>query len=138
LNFKSAEKEWGDGIMGLNYSSAVYALNTIGDKPIHAKNWRPQLLICAKYNVETTSNAQKMSPEDEIKNEMLFNFARQLKKTSRGLIVVTSVIKGEYLKDYKKIAEHKKFIQNDVQKYRLSSFVNVTVAPTVFHGLAYE
>ena len=36
----SAEKEWGDGIRGLNLQAARYSLLRLEQGPPHTKNWR--------------------------------------------------------------------------------------------------
>ncbi|VEL37721.1 unnamed protein product [Protopolystoma xenopodis] len=40
-----ASKEWGDATRGLQLSTAKRAILKLGDRPIHTKNWRPQLLV---------------------------------------------------------------------------------------------
>lgn len=80
----SVEKEWGGGIEGFHLSSAVYALVKLGDKTTKVENWRPQLLLCAKLN-----------ENNDVLNNSLFDFAQQLKK-SKGLTVVTNILKGDY------------------------------------------
>ena len=43
-----AEKEWGDGVSGLSLQAARYSLLQLEEKPLHTKNWRPQMLILVK------------------------------------------------------------------------------------------
>ena len=45
-----AEKEWGDGVSGLSLQAARYSLLQLEEKPLHTKNWRPQMLILVKLN----------------------------------------------------------------------------------------
>ena len=43
IEYRGAEKEWGDGIRGLALSAARYSLLRLEDGQPHTKNWRPQL-----------------------------------------------------------------------------------------------
>jgi solute carrier family 12 (potassium/chloride transporter), member 4/6 len=122
---QSAEKEWGSGITSLNLSSAVYALLQLGDKEIHVKNWRPQLLLCCKLGEEQTFE------------KGLFEFAKQLKK-GKGLTVVTSIVVGDYLRCSKHLNRSRKALKEIVSSYGLDGLVNVSVASSVYNGLAYE
>ncbi|VDO69124.1 unnamed protein product [Schistosoma margrebowiei] len=45
LYTSSASKEWGDATRGLQMSTAKQAILKLGNKPIHTKNWRPQILV---------------------------------------------------------------------------------------------
>ncbi|KAF1429867.1 Solute carrier family 12 member 7, partial [Spheniscus humboldti] len=40
IEYRGAEKEWGDGIRGLSLNAARYALLRVEDGPPHTKNWR--------------------------------------------------------------------------------------------------
>ncbi|KTG44319.1 hypothetical protein cypCar_00009581 [Cyprinus carpio] len=40
IEFRGAEKEWGDGIRGLSLSAARFALMRLEEGPPHTKNWR--------------------------------------------------------------------------------------------------
>ena len=46
--YSRAEKEWGDGVSGLSLQAARYSLLQLEEKPLHTKNWRPQMLILVK------------------------------------------------------------------------------------------
>ena len=50
IEYKGAEQEWGDGLKGLQMSTARYALTKLEQGPPHTKNWRPQLLVLAKLD----------------------------------------------------------------------------------------
>ncbi|CAH8678117.1 unnamed protein product [Schistosoma rodhaini] len=45
IEFRGASKEWGDATRGLQMSTAKEAILKLGNKPIHTKNWRPQILV---------------------------------------------------------------------------------------------
>ena len=84
IEFRGAEKEWGDGIRGLALSAARYSLLRLEEGPPHTKNWRPQILLLAKLNKDLIPKYKKM-----------FAFASQL-KAGKGLTVCVSVIEGEF------------------------------------------
>jgi len=68
IEYRGAEKEWGDGIRGLALSAARYSLLRLEEGQPHTKNWRPQILILVKPG----SNL-------EPKYSKIFSFASQLK-----------------------------------------------------------
>ncbi|KAF8783120.1 Solute carrier family 12 member 4 like protein [Argiope bruennichi] len=68
IEFRGAEKEWGDGIRGLALSAARYSLLRLEEGPPHTKNWRPQILVLCKLNSDLVPKHRK-----------LISFASQLK-----------------------------------------------------------
>ena len=72
----SAEKEWGDGLRGLGFSAARYALLSLEDKPPHTRNWRPQILILCDETLR----------ENPDRHSRLISFCAQL-KAGKGLTV---------------------------------------------------
>ncbi|NXH04009.1 S12A7 protein, partial [Loxia leucoptera] len=85
IEYRGAEKEWGDGIRGLSLNAARYALLRIEDGPPHTKNWRPQLLVLLN-----------LDNEQLVKHPRLLSFTSQL-KAGKGLTIVGSVLQGIYL-----------------------------------------
>lgn len=79
IEYRGAEKEWGDGIRGLALSAARYSLLRLEEGPPHTKNWRPQILILVK-------------PGDGLapKYRKIFSFASQL-KAGKGTIRVVKM-----------------------------------------------
>ena len=63
-----AEKEWGDGVSGLQLQAALYSLLKLEEGPVHTKNWRPQLLLLCKLD-------QNLLPA----HPKMLSFASQLK-----------------------------------------------------------
>ncbi len=68
IEYRGAEKEWGDGLRGLALSAARFSLLRLEEGPPHTKNWRPQIIIMAKLD-------QKLN----VKYRGLFSLASQLK-----------------------------------------------------------
>uniref|UniRef100_A0A667XJ19 Solute carrier family 12 member 7a n=1 Tax=Myripristis murdjan TaxID=586833 RepID=A0A667XJ19_9TELE len=85
IEYRGAEKEWGDGIRGLSLNAARYALIRLEESPPHTKNWRPQLLVLCK-----------LDPDMLVKHPRLLSFTSQL-KAGKGLTIVCSVLEGTYM-----------------------------------------
>jgi len=84
IEYRGAEKEWGDGIRGLALSAARFSLLRLEDGPPHTKNWRPQILILAKLDSDMN-----------VKHRRLFTLASQL-KAGKGLTVAATVVEGKF------------------------------------------
>ncbi|VDN37480.1 unnamed protein product, partial [Dibothriocephalus latus] len=63
-----ASKEWGDATRGLQFTTATRAILALGRKPIHTKNWRPQLLVYVPVGDDLV-----------VKGTALLHLVRQLK-----------------------------------------------------------
>uniref|UniRef100_A0A8C1RX19 Solute carrier family 12 member 7a n=1 Tax=Cyprinus carpio TaxID=7962 RepID=A0A8C1RX19_CYPCA len=85
IEYRGAEKEWGDGIRGLSLNAAQYALIKLEEAPPHTKNWRPQLLVLLKLDSDLG-----------VKHPRLLSFTSQL-KAGKGLTIVCSVLEGTYM-----------------------------------------
>uniref|UniRef100_A0A8C2L2R4 Solute carrier family 12 member 7a n=1 Tax=Cyprinus carpio TaxID=7962 RepID=A0A8C2L2R4_CYPCA len=85
IEYRGAEKEWGDGIRGLSLNAAQYALIKLEEAPPHTKNWRPQLLVLLKLDSDLG-----------VKHPCLLSFTSQL-KAGKGLTIVCSVLEGTYM-----------------------------------------
>lgn len=84
IEYRGAEKEWGDGIRGLALSAARYSLLRLEEGPPHTKNWRPQIIILAKLTDDLVPKYRKM-----------FAFVSQL-KASKGLTIAVGCITGDF------------------------------------------
>ena len=60
-----AEKEWGDGVSGLSLQAARYSLLQLEEKPLHTRNWRPQMLILVKLKDNLILSHPKVHEERE-------------------------------------------------------------------------
>ncbi|XP_019724919.1 solute carrier family 12 member 7-like isoform X1 [Hippocampus comes] len=85
IEYRGAEKEWGDGLRGLSLNAARYALIHLEEAPPHTKNWRPQLLVLCKLDSRLA-----------VKHPRLLSFTTQL-KAGKGLTIVCSVLEGTYM-----------------------------------------
>ncbi|KAM9333742.1 LOW QUALITY PROTEIN: solute carrier family 12 member 7-like [Pholidichthys leucotaenia] len=125
IEYRGAEKEWGDGIRGLSLNAARYALIRLEEAPPHIKNWRPQLLVL--LNVDS---------DQAVKHPRLLSFTTQL-KAGKGLTIVGNVLQGTYLT---KEAEAKKAEQNIkacMSAERTKGFCHVVVCSNLRDGISH-
>ncbi|PSN31506.1 Solute carrier family 12 member 6 [Blattella germanica] len=113
IEYRGAEKEWGDGIRGLALSAARYSLLRLEEGPPHTKNWRPQILILAKLTSDLVPKYRK-----------LFAFAAQL-KAGKGLTVCVSVIRGDYTRGVGEAMAAKQSMRRTMDEEKVKGFVDV-------------
>ncbi|OAD56078.1 Solute carrier family 12 member 6 [Eufriesea mexicana] len=124
IEYRGAEKEWGDGIRGLALSAARYSLLRLEEGPPHTKNWRPQILILAKLTDDLVPKYRK-----------LFAFASQL-KAGKGLTICVSCIGGDYIQNTGKTLAAKVNLRKTIAEEKVKGFVDVLVAKDVVDGLS--
>ncbi|XP_011874243.1 PREDICTED: solute carrier family 12 member 5 isoform X4 [Vollenhovia emeryi] len=124
IEYRGAEKEWGDGIRGLALSAARYSLLRLEEGPPHTKNWRPQILILAKLTDDLVPKYRK-----------LFAFANQL-KAGKGLTISVSCISGDYTQNSGEALAAKQSLKKTAAEERVKGFVDVLVAKNVVEGLS--
>ncbi|XP_076667536.1 solute carrier family 12 member kcc isoform X2 [Andrena cerasifolii] len=124
IEYRGAEKEWGDGIRGLALSAARYSLLRLEEGPPHTKNWRPQILILAKLTDDLVPKYRK-----------LFAFASQL-KAGKGLTVSVSCIGGDYIQNSGEALAAKQSLRRTIVEEKVKGFVDVLVARNIIDGLS--
>ncbi|XP_032686936.1 solute carrier family 12 member 6 isoform X1 [Odontomachus brunneus] len=124
IEYRGAEKEWGDGIRGLALSAARYSLLRLEEGPPHTKNWRPQILILSKLTEDLVPKYRK-----------LFAFASQL-KAGKGLTISVSCIAGDYTQNSGEALAAKQSLRKTVVEEKVKGFVDVLVAKNVIDGLS--
>ncbi|XP_046375241.1 solute carrier family 12 member 4-like isoform X2 [Haliotis rufescens] len=125
IEYKGAEKEWGDGIRGLAMSAARYSLLRLQEGPPHTKNWRPQLLVLLKLD----DNLQPKYPK-------LVKFASQL-KAGKGLTLVNTVIEGTFTEKFADAQAAKLTLDKLIKDYGVKGFSDVLIARSVTEGLCH-
>ncbi|XP_053401890.1 solute carrier family 12 member 6-like isoform X2 [Mercenaria mercenaria] len=125
IEYKGAEKEWGDGIRGLAMSAARYSLLRVQQGPPHTKNWRPQLLVLFKLDDELQPKYSKM-----------VEFASQL-KAGKGLTLVTSVLEGKWMDRFADAQAAKQNLQKVIDQTGVKGFADVVVTESVTSGLCH-
>ncbi|XP_022609872.1 solute carrier family 12 member 7-like isoform X5 [Seriola dumerili] len=125
IEYRGAEKEWGDGIRGLSLNAARYALIRLEEAPPHTKNWRPQLLVLLN-----------LDSDQAVKHPRLLSLTTQL-KAGKGLTIVGNVLEGTYLT---KDAESKRAEQNiksSMSAERTKGFCHVVVSSNLRDGVSH-
>ncbi|KRZ06482.1 Solute carrier family 12 member 6, partial [Trichinella zimbabwensis] len=125
IEYRGAEKEWGDGIRGLRLAAASYALTNLEEGPVHTKNWRPQLLVLCTVSSDRTN----------IENEQIVAFASQL-KAGKGLTVLASVLNGKFLNMLAEVAATKMIMKEVCRRMKIRGFCEVLVAGDVTEGMS--
>ncbi|GCC24867.1 hypothetical protein chiPu_0003270 [Chiloscyllium punctatum] len=125
IEYRGAEKEWGDGIRGLSLNAARYALLRLEDGPPHTKNWRPQLLIL--LNLDTEQN---------VKHPRLLSFTTQL-KAGKGLTIVGSVLEGTFLDRHADVQNAEQNIKTLMGLEKTKGFCHVVVSSNRRDGVSH-
>nr|CAH7740215.1 unnamed protein product [Callosobruchus chinensis] len=125
IEYRGAEKEWGDGIRGLALSAARYSLLRLEEGPPHTKNWRPQILILVKLTSDLLPKYRK-----------LISFAAQL-KAGKGLTICASVIGGDFTRCCGEAMAAKQSLNKTMEEERVKGFAEILVARDVSDGLSH-
>ncbi|XP_057655789.1 solute carrier family 12 member 4 isoform X1 [Diorhabda carinulata] len=124
IEYRGAEKEWGDGIRGLALSAARFSLLRLEEGPPHTKNWRPQILILVKLTSDFLPKYKK-----------LFSFAAQL-KAGKGLTICASVIGGDFTRCYGEAMAAKQSLSKTMEEEKVKGFAEILVARDITEGLS--
>ncbi|XP_039609143.1 solute carrier family 12 member 7 isoform X2 [Polypterus senegalus] len=125
IEYRGAEKEWGDGIRGLSLNAARYALIKLEDGPPHTKNWRPQLLVLLN-----------LDSEHNVKHPRLLSLTTQL-KAGKGLTIVGSVLKGTYLEKRSDGKRSEQNIKAVMAAEKTKGFCHVIVSSNLKDGFSH-
>ena len=126
IEYRGAEKEWGDGIRGLALSAARFSLLRLEEGPPHTKNWRPQLLCLVKLNLDTL----------DVKQQKLLTIASQL-KAGKGLTLVSSVLEGNFETDSGLAQSAKQALKHVMDREKVKGFADVLVSREQTLGLCH-
>ncbi|KAF0766635.1 solute carrier family 12 member 6 isoform X3 [Aphis craccivora] len=125
IEYRGAEKEWGDGMRGLALSAARYSLLRLEDAPPHTKNWRPQILMLVNFNADLP------------KYRKIFSLVSQL-KAGKGLTVSATVIEGDYIKKTgHDVQATKKELVRLMDEEKVKGFADVLVSNNTSEGLSH-
>ncbi|XP_028825827.1 solute carrier family 12 member 7 isoform X2 [Denticeps clupeoides] len=125
IEYRGAEKEWGDGIRGLSLNAARYALIRLEEAPPHTKNWRPQLLVMLNLDSELT-----------VKHPRLLSFTTQL-KAGKGLTIIGSVLQGTYLTKETEAKKAEANIKSSMATEKTKGFCHVVVSSNLRDGFSH-
>lgn len=127
IEYRGAEKEWGDGFRGLALSAARFSLLRLEDGPPHTKNWRPQILVFVSID-ESNLNAAK--------DRKILTFASQL-KAGKGLTMVGTILEGELRHRHPEVQAAKQSLRKLMSQERVKGFADVLVSSSLPEGLCY-
>ncbi|KAF4087855.1 hypothetical protein AMELA_G00076060 [Ameiurus melas] len=125
IEYRGAEKEWGDGIRGLSLNAARYALIRLEEAPPHTKNWRPQLLVLLKLDSEL-----------KVKHPRLLSLTTQM-KAGKGLTIVGSVLEGTYLTKDTEAKNAEQNIKVAMGAEKTKGFCHVVVTSNLRDGISH-
>ncbi|XP_057178070.1 solute carrier family 12 member 7 isoform X7 [Triplophysa rosa] len=125
IEYRGAEKEWGDGIRGVSLNAARYALIRLEEAPPHTKNWRPQLLVLLNLDSELS-----------VKHPRLLSFTTQL-KAGKGLTIVGSVLEGTYLTKETEAKRAEQNIKSAMTAEKTKGFCHVVASSNLRDGISH-
>ncbi|XP_015232985.1 PREDICTED: solute carrier family 12 member 7-like [Cyprinodon variegatus] len=125
IEYRGAEKEWGDGIRGLSLNAARYALIRLEEAPPHTKNWRPQLLVLLN-----------LDSDQGVKHPRLLSLTTQL-KAGKGLTIVGNVLQGTYLIRETEAKKAEQNIKAAMSAERTKGFCHVVVSSNLRDGVSH-
>ncbi|XP_008436670.1 solute carrier family 12 member 7 isoform X4 [Poecilia reticulata] len=125
IEYRGAEKEWGDGIRGLSLNAARYALIRLEETPPHTKNWRPQLLVLLNLDSDLG-----------VKHSRLLSLTTQL-KAGKGLTIVGNVLQGTYLTHEAEAKKAEQNIKSAMAAERTKGFCHVVVSSNLRDGISH-
>uniref|UniRef100_A0A3B5R2Z3 Solute carrier family 12 member 7 n=1 Tax=Xiphophorus maculatus TaxID=8083 RepID=A0A3B5R2Z3_XIPMA len=125
IEYRGAEKEWGDGIHGLSLNAARYALIRLEEAPPHTKNWRPQLLVLLN-----------LDSDQSVKHPRLLSLTTQL-KAGKGLTIVGNVLQGTYLSHEAEAKRAEQNIKSAMATERTKGFCHVVVSSNLRDGISH-
>ncbi|XP_030623115.1 solute carrier family 12 member 7 isoform X3 [Chanos chanos] len=125
IEYRGAEKEWGDGIRGLSLNAARFALLRLEEAPPHTKNWRPQLLVLLNLDTDLS-----------VKHPRLLSFTTQL-KAGKGLTIVGSVLEGTYLSKESEAKTAEQNVKSAMATEKTKGFCHVVVSSNLRDGLSH-
>ncbi|XP_066558303.1 solute carrier family 12 member 5 [Amia ocellicauda] len=125
IEYRGAEKEWGDGIRGLSLSAARYALMRLEEGPPHTKNWRPQLLVVV--NVDQDQN---------VEHPQLLSLTNQL-KAGKGLTIVGTALVGTFLENHPQAQRAEQSLRRLMETEKVKGFCQVVISSNLRDGTSH-
>ncbi|XP_069099626.1 solute carrier family 12 member 5 [Pleurodeles waltl] len=125
IEYRGAEKEWGDGIRGLSLSAARFALLRLEEGPPHTKNWRPQLLVLVRVD-----------QDQNVVHPQLLSLTTQL-KAGKGLTIVGSVLEGTYLLNHPQLQRAEESIRRLMETEKTKGFCQVVISSNTRDGISH-
>ncbi|XP_069035640.1 solute carrier family 12 member 5 isoform X2 [Lepisosteus oculatus] len=125
IEYRGAEKEWGDGIRGLSLSAARYALMRLEEGPPHTKNWRPQLLVLVSVD-----------QDQNVEHPQLLSFTNQL-KAGKGLTIVGTALEGTFLNNHPQAQRAEQSLRRLMDAEKVKGFCQVVISSNLRDGTSH-
>ncbi|XP_068092571.1 solute carrier family 12 member 7 isoform X2 [Hyperolius riggenbachi] len=125
IEYRGAEKEWGDGIRGLSLNAAQYALLRVEHGATHIKNWRPQILVLLN-----------LDSEQNVKHPRMLSLTTQL-KAGKGLTIVGSVLQGTFLDKHDEAQKGEENIKALMTNEKTKGFCQLVVSSNLRDGMSH-
>ncbi|XP_063778735.1 solute carrier family 12 member 7 isoform X3 [Pseudophryne corroboree] len=125
IEYRGAEKEWGDGIRGLSLNAARYALLRVEHGATHTKNWRPQMLVLLN-----------LDSDQIVKHPRLLSLTSQL-KAGKGLTIVGSVLQGTFLDNHVEAQKGEENIKALMTTEKTKGFCQLVVSSSLRDGMSH-
>ncbi|XP_048879696.1 LOW QUALITY PROTEIN: solute carrier family 12 member 5 [Brienomyrus brachyistius] len=119
IEFRGAEKEWGDGIRGISLSAARFALMRLEEGPPHTKNWRPQLLVLTSLDAEQA-----------VEQPRLLSLTNQL-KAGKGLTIVGAALEGTFLNNHPQAQRAEQSLRKLMETEKVKGFSQVVISSNI-------
>ncbi|XP_066521954.1 LOW QUALITY PROTEIN: solute carrier family 12 member 5 [Hoplias malabaricus] len=119
IEFRGAEKEWGDGIRGLSLSAARFALMRLEEGPPHTKNWRPQILVLVSVD-----------GEQNVEQPRLLSLTNQM-KAGKGLTIVGTALAGTFLDNHPQAQQAEQSLKKLMETEKVKGFCQVVVSSNI-------
>lgn len=130
IDWQLKAKEWGSATDGIRHQLALKALMQLEESQNHHVNWRPQLLVLYRIDLDEEQKGNK--------NHNILRFSSQLRK-GNGFVVVACVLEAEPSDEHalRKAKEEKVIIQRIMKEEGIKGFSEVVVAPSWGEGTSY-
>ncbi|XP_073810821.1 solute carrier family 12 member 5 isoform X1 [Danio rerio] len=125
IEFRGAEKEWGDGIRGLSLSAARFALMRLEEGPPHTKNWRPQILVLVN-----------MDGELKVDQPRMLSLTSQL-KAGKGLTIVGTALEGTYLENHDQGQQAEQSLRKLMETEKVKGFSQVVISSNMRDAMSH-
>ncbi|OON20231.1 hypothetical protein X801_03889 [Opisthorchis viverrini] len=104
-------------------STATRAILKLGIKPIHTKNWRPQILVYLPVDDSL-----------QFRHLGLLDLVHQL-KAGHGLTLVVCIIEGDVVERHEDATKAKNTLAELIQQHRIKGLPEVLVSSTISEGM---
>ncbi|KAJ8268529.1 hypothetical protein COCON_G00137010 [Conger conger] len=123
IEYRGAEKEWGDGIRGLSLNAARYALIRLVPS-LPAPHQELELLVLLNLDADLG-----------VKHPRLLSFTTQL-KAGKGLTIVGSVLEGTYMTKDSEAKCSEQNVKSAMSQEKTKGFCHVVVSSNLRDGFS--